>query len=114
MVAMVRRRRPSRETVAVLEELLKDPTADHYGFAIMGRTCLRSGTVYPILARLEKEGWLASFSEEGDPVVLGRRLRRFYRLTGMGATAARDELGAARPKRGTVPRPSRRLGEETT
>lgn len=55
-----------------------------------------SGTVYPILLRLEQAGWLESEWETADPVLLSRPRRRLYRLTGLGigrASAALDELG---------------------
>jgi len=46
---------------------------------------LSSGTLYPILYRLEEVGWLDSRWETGDPSVLGRPRRRYYRITGEGA-----------------------------
>jgi PadR family transcriptional regulator PadR len=42
------------------------------------------GTLYPLLARLEKRGWVASTLAPGR----GRQLRRTYRLTARG----REEL----------------------
>ncbi|MFK4228055.1 PadR family transcriptional regulator [Streptomyces sp. NPDC019890] len=55
-----------------------------------------SGTIYPILARLEQVGWVDSSWE--DPVVheqAGRPRRRFYRITQDGAVRARDDLARA-------------------
>jgi PadR family transcriptional regulator PadR len=46
---------------------------------------LSSGTMYPILYRLEGCGWLASRWETDDPSELGRPRRRFYKITGVGA-----------------------------
>ncbi|MDT3447013.1 helix-turn-helix transcriptional regulator [Pseudofrankia sp. BMG5.37] len=82
-------------TVAVLRVMLGDPTGDHYGLALAESTGFPSGTIYPVLARLEKAGWLASFWEDGDPVALERPRRRLYRLTGHGALAAREALDTA-------------------
>jgi PadR family transcriptional regulator PadR len=82
-------------TAAVLRQMLEDPTANYYGFALAEATSFPSGTIYPILARLEAAGWLASFWEEGDPVALERPRRRMYRLTGAGAHAARAALADA-------------------
>jgi hypothetical protein len=90
-------------TAAVLRQMLADPSADYYGFALAEATGFPSGTIYPILARLEVAGWLASFWEEGDPVELERPRRRMYRLTGHGAHAARDALVATQRLLGAVP-----------
>jgi DNA-binding PadR family transcriptional regulator len=74
--------------------MLKQPTAEWYGFDLMRRTGLRSGTLYPILLRLEATGWLTSRIEDVDAAQIGRPRRRFYRLTGEGERAARAELEA--------------------
>ena len=58
---------------------------------------LPSGTVHPILARLETVGWLTSRREEIDPRAEGRPARRYYHLTPDGAELARAAL--ARPTR---------------
>jgi DNA-binding MarR family transcriptional regulator len=47
-----------------------------------------SGTVTPILQRLEEVGWLARRVETGDPHQLGRPLRVFYRVADEAAVAA--------------------------
>lgn len=95
-------------TQLVLETMLADPTTPRYGLEI-GRTAgLPSGTVHPILARLEAVGWLESSWEDVDPRAEGRPARRYYRLTGTGALAAREALARAyRPARlpGTLPAP---------
>ena len=43
---------------------------------------LKSGTIYP-LVRLEEYKWVTSDWEETDPVVEGRRRRRYYKLSPM-------------------------------
>jgi DNA-binding PadR family transcriptional regulator len=53
-----------------------------------------SGTIYPILARLEAAGWVQSYWEQEEPTVLERPRRRMYQLTGAGAQAARVALAA--------------------
>jgi DNA-binding PadR family transcriptional regulator len=55
------------------------------GAEISRQTELASGTLYPILFRLEEAGWLESEWEEGDPSALGRPRRRLYQITGLGA-----------------------------
>lgn len=81
-------------TQLVLESLLGDGMAERHGYDI-GATCgLASGTVHPILARLETAGWLTSRWEELDEQSAGRPPRRYYRLTGEGVQAAREALAA--------------------
>jgi PadR family transcriptional regulator PadR len=94
-------------TQLVLRALLADPTAELYGSQIGDAAGLMSGTVHPILARLESAGWLESRWEEVDPQVAGRPARRYYRLTGAGVQAARAELARVpRPQPGRLaPRP---------
>ena len=76
----------------IMAAMLADPDAEHYGLRLMEQTGLPSGTLYPILVRLERAGWVVSRWEEADPVSEGRPNRRYYRLTGEGAAAARDEV----------------------
>ena len=82
-------------TKAVLGVLLDQPDGVHYGLAIGALTTLPSGTVHPILARLEGLGWVSSSWEDIDPADAGRPRRRHYRLTAAGATAARAALARA-------------------
>lgn len=83
-------------TLDVLDELL---TADApvWGLRIVKVSGRPAGSVYPILDRLERSGWVTSTWED-DPDRTGPR-RRLYRLTAEGAPAARDALAsaAARP-----------------
>jgi DNA-binding PadR family transcriptional regulator len=82
-------------TQLVLEALLTDPEQELYGLAIGEAAGLRSGTVHPILARLEGYGWLASRWEDVDASTEGRPVRRYYRLTADGVQAARAALARA-------------------
>lgn len=79
---------------AVLRAFLDDLSQPRYGVELMQRTGLPSGTLYPILARLERAGWLTSHREDIDPATEGRPARRFYRISNHGAQAARIELAA--------------------
>jgi PadR family transcriptional regulator PadR len=77
--------------------MTSDPLAWWWGVKLSGELDLRSGTIYPLLARLEKAGWLESKWEEIDPAEQGRPRRRLYRLTGEGevvAARALAEIGA--------------------
>ena len=42
----------------VLKVFLEDIDQERYGFELMQRSGLASGTLYPILARLESAGWI--------------------------------------------------------
>jgi len=62
------------------------------GAEIAKATQASSGTLYPLLARLEANGWAVSEWEEIDPREAGRPRRRFYSLTALGRTKAREAL----------------------
>ena len=79
-------------TMKVLARLLEDPTGECYGFDLIDQTKIKSGTLYPILIRLEKARWLESRLEDVDPHVAGRPARRLYSLTGEGERLARAEI----------------------
>ncbi len=82
-------------TQLVLQALLADPARELYGVEVGELAGLPSGTVHPILARLERVGWLASRWEEIDPHVEGRPARRYYQLTSDGVPAAAVALARA-------------------
>lgn len=90
--------RLSSQTLRVLGALVSRPE-DELSGAQIGRTAkLATGTLYPILSRLERAGWVESRWENGDPRILGKPRRRFYSITALGAkkaTAAVDELQTA-------------------
>ncbi|GLY74402.1 PadR family transcriptional regulator [Actinoallomurus iriomotensis] len=82
-------------TVAkVLRVFLEEPAQLRYGFEIMQLTRLASGTLYPILARLEQAGWLVGRQEDIDPASSGRPRRRLYMISEQGVEGARYELAA--------------------
>lgn len=80
------------QTQLILRALLEDPAQEAYGMRISAVTGLPSGTVQPILARLEEHGWLQSRWEDGDSHQQGRPCRHYYRLTDDGAERARASL----------------------
>jgi PadR family transcriptional regulator, regulatory protein PadR len=82
-------------TQLVLEALLDAPERERYGLEIGEVAGLRSGTVHPILARLEAYGWLSSRWEDIDASAEGRPARRYYVLTADGVQAARAALTRA-------------------
>jgi PadR family transcriptional regulator PadR len=76
-------------TLKVLGALLSSGNVELSGAEISRATKLASGTLYPILFRLERAGWLESRWEDDDPKALGRPRRRFYHVTALGARNAR-------------------------
>jgi DNA-binding PadR family transcriptional regulator len=79
-------------TMKILARMLEDPRSEWYGFDLIEQTKIKSGTLYPILIRLEKAGWLESRLEDVDPRLAGRPARRLYSLSGEGELAARSAL----------------------
>jgi DNA-binding PadR family transcriptional regulator len=86
-----------------------------YGFDISDATGLPSGTVYPVLRRLEEAGLLRSrWEPAGTARAEQRPPRRYYTVTGSGGQAVRDamdrypslERAFAGPKRSPQPRPA--------
>jgi DNA-binding PadR family transcriptional regulator len=82
-------------TQLVLRALLSDTDRELYGVEIGTASGLPSGTVHPILARLEGLGWVTSRWEDIDPSVEGRPARRYYAISADGAEAARNALARA-------------------
>jgi DNA-binding PadR family transcriptional regulator len=82
----------------VLRAFLADPAAPRYGYDLMRAARLPSGTLYPMLARLQDEGLVTSEWESrqgSDGEAGGRPPRKYYQLTGEGARVARLELAQA-------------------
>lgn len=95
-----RSRRLSPASVAVLRALAGGVT---YGFDVMDATGLRSGTVYPVLARMERRDLVQSKWEDPDASRrTGRPARKHYRITASGRRALAEaaawyrELGTPR------------------
>ncbi len=84
--------RLTQPTLKVLRFLLERPRDAHSGAEISKQTNVGSGTLYPMLARLEIAGWLHSEWEAIDPRQEGRPRRRFYRLNGVGYRNAHAAL----------------------
>ena len=78
----------------VLRAFLEDPAAPRYGYDLMKAAGLPSGTLYPMLARLEDQKLVTSAWE--TPQAEGERPRRYYQLTGEGIRVARLELAQVR------------------
>jgi len=85
----------------VLGAFLADPAEPRYGYDLMKAARLPSGTLYPLLARLERENLVASAWE--TPQQEGERPRKYYQLTGEGIRIARLELAQASARRQRAP-----------
>ena len=82
--------RRGTQTLKVLGTLLNN-RPDALAGADFGRaTRLQSGTLYPILLRLEQAGWVETYWESETPQELGRPRRRSYQLTAVGARTAKE------------------------
>ena len=80
------------QTLQVLRFLLRDPADGRYGLEISRGSGLPTGSIYPILTRLETAGWITSAWEEIDESKEGRQRRRYYRLTDPGTQRAQEAL----------------------
>ncbi|WP_428351671.1 PadR family transcriptional regulator [Lichenifustis flavocetrariae] len=86
---MVEKVRLSAPTLKVLKFLLERPANGQSGAEISKFAGVGSGTMYPLLARLEAAGWCESVWEPIDPSEAGRPRRRLYTLTVAGRARAR-------------------------
>lgn len=90
--------RPARTlspaAVAVLQAIA---AGVRHGFDIMDSTGLPSGTVYPALGRLERDGYLRSEWEDAAIARHEKRpSRRYYRVTASGVRFLNGELARYR------------------
>ncbi|MGE5204493.1 MAG: PadR family transcriptional regulator [Chlamydiota bacterium] len=90
------RLRRSPQTLIVLAALLHRPQSWHYGYDLLRETGLKSGTLYPILARLQQGGWLEQRWEKSSGA--GRPPRHLYRLSQQGRIAAREYSAGAKAR----------------
>jgi PadR family transcriptional regulator, regulatory protein PadR len=80
----------------------------HHGFDIMDATGLPSGTVYPILRRLDREGLVQSAWEKHATAQRQQRPpRRYYDITPPGADMLALSLDRFRALDHAVPKPRR-------
>jgi PadR family transcriptional regulator, regulatory protein PadR len=92
---MARSRRPSTQTLLVLNALTAQPTTWRYGYELGQEINLKAGSLYPILIRLCDRGLLEA-SWETDPPS-GRPPRHLYRLTAEGLRWAEEVAVPAAP-----------------
>jgi PadR family transcriptional regulator, regulatory protein PadR len=92
----------------VLRVMITDPSTPQYGYDLMKAAKLPSGTLYPMLARLQQDGLVDSEWETQRENAGGRPPRKYYRLTAEGLRVARLELAQAGSSA-----PARRAGHGT-
>jgi len=104
--------RMTLQELLVVRAMLAEPAREMYGLEICKAAGLPSGTLHPILARLERRGWLESRWEDIRPTEEGRPRRRYYHLSPYGAERARAALEKAHmsaPVASPVAEPAARL-----
>lgn len=89
-------------TQLVLLVLLDEPDRERYGLEISELAGLATGTIHPILARLEGVGWLHSRWEQVDPKEQGRARRRYYRLDPNSIATVKSALARANANRSAL------------
>lgn len=89
---MTRRRALSNHARIVLAALIEANGRWSYGYELASLTGIKSGTLYPLLIRLEAQGCLEA--EWQQPVASGRPPRHAYRLSVAGQQLARSEAAA--------------------
>jgi PadR family transcriptional regulator, regulatory protein PadR len=87
----------SYQAVAVLHAVASGVP---YGFQVIERTGLTSGTVYTSLGRLERDGYLRSCWEDAVEARREKRPpRRYYDITAQGERVLADSLSRFRALR---------------
>ena len=86
---MARAKNGSKQTRALLALLLEAPDKWWHGYDLSGETGLKSGTLYPILMRLNEQGLLVS--EWREPTERGRPPRHVYQLSASGRALAAEQ-----------------------
>ncbi len=91
---MTRSRALSPQARTVLATLLDAAGGWRHGYDLARAARVKSGTLYPLLIRLEAQGYLEA---EWQPPEPGRPPRHAYRLTVRGVRFARDNPPAPAP-----------------
>lgn len=81
--------RLSLNALQVLRAFVAAPGKELAGTDLLAGDWISSGTLYPILTRMQSVGWLRGRWEEVDPRKVKRPKRRYYRLTDAGLEVAR-------------------------
>lgn len=106
---MTRKRALSKHARVLLAALLEAQGRWKHGYDLAASTGLKSGTLYPLLIRLDTQGYLEA--EWQPPAASGRPPRHAYRLTAVGERLARAEAVAPDA---AIPTLGWRVGEATS
>ena len=87
---MARTPNRSSQTNRFLAAMLEDPLAWRYGYELLKKTGLQSGTLYPLLMRLSDQGLFEA--QWREPERAGKPPRHVYRLTSDGLALARAQV----------------------
>jgi PadR family transcriptional regulator, regulatory protein PadR len=90
---MPRRPNNSRQARALLATLLEQSGRWRHGYDLAKATGLKSGTLYPLLMRLNEQGLLESRWQDAEHP--GLPPRHCYRLTALGVALACEQQQAA-------------------
>jgi PadR family transcriptional regulator PadR len=102
---LARKRQLSLSTLAVLNAIAN---GHRYGFEIMDVTNLASGTVYPILTRLDETALVRSKWEDSRAAQQEKRpARRYYLITAAGEKALEEGISRYRALMPLAPARSR-------
>jgi DNA-binding PadR family transcriptional regulator len=92
---VTRKRSLSGQARALLATLLEARERWSHGYELTSVTGIKSGTLYPLLVRLEAQGYLEA--EWQPSLASGRPPRHAYRLTAAGQRLARAEASTLDP-----------------
>lgn len=85
----------SIQEIQLIELFLGNPRVWFYGYQIEDKTDIPSGTLYPLLRKLHKKGWL-----DKDSDIFEGRTRHYYSLNQEGGVSAQERIDLARIERG--------------
>ncbi|MBV9550353.1 MAG: PadR family transcriptional regulator [Alphaproteobacteria bacterium] len=89
---MAPRRNRSPQTRLLLTVLRENPSAWQHGYELSKATGLKSGTLYPLLIRLQEQGFLEARWEEAERP--GKPPRHAYKITTSGKQLAQSLVRA--------------------
>jgi PadR family transcriptional regulator, regulatory protein PadR len=94
MASQIRLTMPVLAVVTALSNA--KPGDPAWGFRLSEETGFGSGTIYPLLERLERAGWVTSYWE--DPAPPNRPRRRLYEISSRGRSEAAAALASRESK----------------
>jgi len=89
-------------TLKALGQLLTAPDTGISGAEISKATKVASGTLYPIMFRLERARWVSSEWEDVDPSEAGRPRKRLYKITALGRVKSKSAITDLVPSNGRL------------